>query len=109
MKPCLSPGCPNVVGRGAQRCDEHDLGPWDHKRTFQERYGVTRSEWAKIRARVIRRDHGRCVDCSSRQRLEADHIVPVSQGGSSDLDNLATRCRTCHQAKTNADRKVSDG
>jgi 5-methylcytosine-specific restriction endonuclease McrA len=31
---------------------------------------------------------------------EADHIVPVSLGGTGDQDNLRPLCRACHKAET---------
>ncbi|MGE8515762.1 MAG: HNH endonuclease [Alcaligenes nematophilus] len=29
-----------------------------------------------------------------------DHIIPKSQGGTDDLENLQTICGDCHKAKT---------
>jgi hypothetical protein len=42
---------------------------------------------------VLRRD-GKCVvdGCSSRYRLQPHHVVPFSEGGTHDPDNLATLC-----------------
>jgi hypothetical protein len=49
---------------------------------------------AKLRRFVLHRDDGVCTadGCSSRYRLEAHHIVPWSQGGATDADNLTTLC-----------------
>jgi hypothetical protein len=52
-----------------------------------------------VRHEVWRRDQGRCVDCGSRERLEFDHIVPVSQGGSNTARNLELRCEPCNRRK----------
>ena len=35
-----------------------------------------------------------------RSLWELDHIVPLVDGGSHDLDNLQTLCTPCHKAKT---------
>jgi 5-methylcytosine-specific restriction endonuclease McrA len=52
-----------------------------------------------VRNEVWRRDEGRCVDCGSRERLEFDHIIPVSKGGSNTARNLELRCEGCNRRK----------
>jgi len=52
-----------------------------------------------VRREVWRRDSGRCVDCGSRERLEFDHIVPVSKGGSNTARNIELRCESCNRRK----------
>ncbi|MBR2352886.1 MAG: HNH endonuclease, partial [Clostridia bacterium] len=32
-------------------------------------------------------------------KLEVDHIIPVSKGGKSTLDNLQTLCERCNRGK----------
>jgi 5-methylcytosine-specific restriction endonuclease McrA len=53
----------------------------------------------QVRHEVWRRDQGRCVDCGSRERLEFDHIVPWSEGGSNTARNIELRCETCNRIK----------
>jgi hypothetical protein len=53
----------------------------------------------RVRHEVWRRDEGRCVDCGSRERLEFDHIIPVSQGGSNTARNVELRCEICNGRK----------
>ena len=58
------------------------------------------AEWRVIRARIFARDDYTCGYCGRRDgRLECDHIVPVSRGGSNEDDNLVTACRSCNRAK----------
>jgi 5-methylcytosine-specific restriction endonuclease McrA len=52
-----------------------------------------------VRHEVWRRDQGQCVDCGSRERLEYDHIIPVSKGGSNTSRNIALRCESCNRRK----------
>ena len=52
-----------------------------------------------VRHEVWQRDEGRCIDCGSRERLEFDHIIPVSQGGSNSARNIELRCETCNLQK----------
>jgi hypothetical protein len=54
----------------------------------------------RVRHEVWRRDQGRCVDCGSRERLEFDHIVPISRGGSNTARNLELRCESCNRRKS---------
>jgi len=53
----------------------------------------------RVRHEVWRRDEGRCVDCGSRERLEFDHIIPVSRGGSNTARNIELRCQPCNRRK----------
>lgn len=47
----------------------------------------------RLRRFVLARDGGCVIDgCASRYRLEVHHIVPRSQGGGHDPDNLVTLC-----------------
>ena len=54
-----------------------------------------------IRKLVLRRDRYRCVLCGNSGLLEVDHILPWSAGGSDDMDNLRTLCRTHNQDRSN--------
>jgi 5-methylcytosine-specific restriction endonuclease McrA len=52
-----------------------------------------------VRHEVWRRDQGRCVDCGSRERLEFDHIIPLSAGGSNTARKIELRCEACNRRK----------
>jgi hypothetical protein len=54
------------------------------------------------RFQVFQRDMYRCCICQrSGVRLELDHIVPVSLGGSDKVENLQTLCWDCNRGKRN--------
>jgi hypothetical protein len=53
----------------------------------------------RVRHEVWRRDRGSCVECGSRARLEFDHIIPVSRGGSNTVRNIELRCEPCNRRK----------
>lgn len=56
----------------------------------------------KLRYEILERGNSRCVVCGTtakRARLEVDHIVPVSKGGTNDPSNLQVLCVTCNQGK----------
>ena len=52
-----------------------------------------------VRHEVWRRDRGECVVCHSRDRLEFDHIIPVSKGGSNTARNIELRCEAHNRQK----------
>lgn len=63
--------------------------------------------WAEIRTKIFARDNFTCHYCGQRgHRLECDHVVPVSRGGSSDESNLVTACFPCNRSKR--DRLVTE-
>jgi len=52
-----------------------------------------------MKAEVWRRDRGRCVNCGSSEKLEFDHVIPVSMGGAHTVGNLQLLCVSCNAAK----------
>lgn len=52
-----------------------------------------------VKQYVWRRDGGRCVECGSNERLEYDHIIPVSKGGSNTERNVQLLCEHCNRMK----------
>lgn len=53
----------------------------------------------EVRIAVWRRDEGKCVKCDSRDKLEYDHIIPVSKGGSNTVRNIELLCEACNRRK----------
>lgn len=59
-----------------------------------------RRVWQLMRQIVFERDGWTCVYCGMRSSTPTcDHVIPVSRGGSSTLDNLVTACLACNLAK----------
>ncbi|MGZ4851604.1 MAG: HNH endonuclease [Halobacteriota archaeon] len=48
-----------------------------------------------VRAHVIRRDNGCCVNCGEADNLVFEHSIPISQGGSNTPDNVRLMCQDC--------------
>ena len=79
------------------RCDTELAKLKDRKRWLLD---VTNARWAELRSQVFERDRHTCVYCGhTGPRLECDHIVPLSRGGTSAIENLATACISCNRSK----------
>lgn len=62
------------------------------------------ADWSTRRSAVLVRDGGRCFLCGGYGADEADHVVPVFEGGTHDLTNLAAvHADPCHRAKSRAE------
>ena len=57
----------------------------------------------KTRFDVFKRDQFQCSYCGAHPSetvlLEVDHIHPVAEGGTNDIDNLVTACWDCNRGK----------
>jgi 5-methylcytosine-specific restriction endonuclease McrA len=42
-----------------------------------------------------------CAKCGSADRLEMDHVVPLTLGGSNTLSNIQVLCKPCNASKKN--------
>lgn len=102
---CPYPGCGELVPSGVGRCPKHKRKPEEGRPSAAARgYGRDHQKWRRM---ILRRDPT-CRLCAERGVLEgavvADHIVPLSQGGRSTLDNGQGLCEACHNAKTGRER-----
>lgn len=55
---------------------------------------------SEVKREVWRRDEGKCTKCGSRERLEFDHIIPVTKGGSNTVRNIELLCESCNREKS---------
>jgi len=81
--------------RGAQSRIVESL---NYIRTFDGQR-LPSADWHIVRSIVMERDRYACIYCGSGKQLEADHILPLSRGGSNAFVNLATACRSCNLSK----------
>lgn len=70
-----------------------------HSPAHQEARPARETIPREVRREVWRRDEGRCVDCGSQERLEYDHVIPLSRGGSNTARNLQLLCQDCNRNK----------
>ena len=55
----------------------------------------------KNKNHILNKYKHKCNLCGSKDRLEFDHIIPVSKGGKSTADNLQILCKSCNIKKSN--------
>lgn len=99
-RPCSTTGCSNLTE--GQYCDDHKLIERRRYDKYQWSKDVNKKysrAWKRIRDRYVR-EHPLCEMCEVDGRLtptdEVHHILPVSQGGTHDRNNLMSLCKSCH-------------
>ncbi len=65
----------------------------------EARPAPSRTIASDVKMYVWKRDGGRCVECGSQEKLEYDHIIPVSKGGSNTERNVQLLCEHCNRTK----------
>lgn len=101
-KLCGNPQCGTLVPAGVRYCQECEQ-PWKTSQSTPNSRSAD-AKWKKTRRFVLNRDGhhcqiryvGTCIGLAS----EADHIIPVTQGGTDHPSNLQAACRPCHLAKS---------
>lgn len=69
-----------------------------HRRRAAERSAngsYTVEQWRELLALC----GDKCLSCGKTERITVDHIVPVSQGGSNQIDNVQPLCFWCNSGK----------
>ncbi len=52
--------------------------------------------------KIYERQNGLCAYCGRSRNIKymtVDHIIPLSKGGTDDLDNLQCTCKACNRLK----------
>lgn len=84
-----------------RRCEKHERKPWEGSdRREKVRSGSAQQKRARY---VMRRDDSICHLCGLPGSEEIDHVVPLAEGGSDELDNLAPAHKRCHAKKSSAE------
>lgn len=55
----------------------------------------------EIRNRILKQFNNKCCYCGSENKLEIDHIIPISKGGREDERNMQVLCKKCNLSKGN--------
>ena len=70
----------------------------------KEKYLNLRAFSEKDKQKMYQKQNGVCPHCQQHfelSQMDADHIVPWSQGGKTTLENGQMLCKSCNQTKSN--------
>lgn len=68
---------------------------------WRARVKLSATDWLRLGDQVKERDHYTCQYCGTKDGpLHADHVIPLSQGGTNDLTNLVAACEACNCGKS---------
>ena len=65
--------------------------------------------YADKKAYLLERENYCCIYCgihASQAKMQIEHVIPKSKGGTDSLNNLVLSCEACNQAKGNQDVEV---
>lgn len=86
---------------------DDEVNEFINKYVKQRLYHVNNDLWKEISKDVFERDEFTCQYCGKvGGKLEVDHKIPISRGGTNDFENLTTSCRKCNRQKR--DKSVED-
>jgi len=99
-------GCKHILKvKLANECIDPLPNPENDSRPYavieQGNYG---ENWDHLSNQTKERDNWECQRCNSQggpygnSILHAHHIVPISEGGGNELNNLITLCHDCHES-----------
>lgn len=91
---------PTQISRYRERINDKNDDYYIHKDIWDSLTKVERGIVTnKLRFEIYKRDEYKCCRCGAKDNLEIDHIVPISKGGKSTINNLQTLCHNCNIKK----------
>lgn len=64
---------------------------------------ITNTQW---QLKLVEFQNG-CAFCGTKENITIDHIIPLSKGGTNDVDNIQPLCRSCNSRKGNKILKIA--
>lgn len=64
---------------------------------------ISKTSWGRINKSVRKRDAALCYYCGKHsQNGHVDHVIPLSRGGTDNLENLVWSCQECNLSKSDS-------
>lgn len=86
----------------AERFGKHEkLSDWVERKIFPPSLGLTVD--ALTKKKLLEDYNGRCAHCGkilTVEKMQVDHMLPRTQGGSDEILNLQPLCEDCNQGKS---------
>jgi 5-methylcytosine-specific restriction endonuclease McrA len=105
---CIEIRCLEDAVPGRSRCKAHGGKAWARQPPGRQA-AYTSGEYQRNRKIAIAREptcHWRLPGCA-RKSTTADHLIPVSRGGTNDLANLVGACARCNQLRGGAEGRAT--
>ena len=67
------------------------------RRMAEKKGNITAKEWEE----KLKEFNYSCASCGSKEKIEQDHIIPLSKGGKHEIKNVQPLCRSCNARKSN--------
>lgn len=74
-----------------------EMVPETHPEQFPD--WASRHVSGPTRIELLKKAKHKCQACGSTEKLEVDHILPISKGGDGRIENLQILCRSCNRKK----------
>lgn len=76
---------------------------WNHpyraKRNAKHRLRMYANLFIRDIKKSMVKQTPQCILCGSSDKLEIDHIIPISKGGKNELSNMQVLCSKCNNLK----------
>lgn len=60
----------------------------------------------KAQKQVKELDSYQCSVCGSQDKPEGHHLIPYSEGGEANINNMLTLCKSCHSQYHNGKLQI---
>jgi len=77
---------------------------WDGRSDFMDAKRIKKLKKRKYPERVVeivtKKNGGKCADCGEKKEvMKKHHVIPISEGGKSRIDNLILLCEECEDKR----------